>query len=130
MLWLYNKKSIWLSLFILWSLILTVVTLYPDSSKVIIESESDFRWDYLEHFLAYFIFGGTYILWRSNSNFTIKTIEMLILFVITFVFSIITEYAQVLIPGRTFNLIDMVYNVAGRISRHPGYLLPVHPYLP
>jgi VanZ family protein len=113
MLWLYNKKSIWLSLFILWSLILTVVALYPNSSKVVIETASDFRWDYLEHFLAYFIFGGIYILWRSNSDFSIRALEMFILFAITIAFSMITEYAQVLIPGRTFNIVDMLYNVGG-----------------
>ena len=25
----------------------------------------------------------------------------------------ITEYAQILIPGRTFNIVDMLYNVGG-----------------
>ena len=110
MLKLYNLKSLWLILFVLWTVLLTFVTVYPDSDKIIISSESGFRWDYLEHFIAYGIFGGLYILWRSRSDFTLKGIEMALLFAFTCIFSILTEYMQVMIPGRAFNVTDMVFN--------------------
>ena len=116
MLKLYNLKTLWLILFVLWTVLLTVVTVYPDSSKFILSSESGFRWDYLEHFVAYGIFGGLYILWRSRSDFTLRGIEMALLFAITSIFSILTEYMQVMIPGRNFNVADMVFNVAGVLA--------------
>ena len=116
MLKLYHKKFIWLTLFILWTLLLIIASVYPDSNKVIIEGESDFRWDYLEHFVAYFVFGGLYIVWRSNTDFVIRSIELAFLISVTCIFSLLTEYVQVMIPGRTFNIVDMLYNVGGVLT--------------
>lgn len=115
MLKLYNMKIAWMVLFILWTLLLLVVTLIPDSSKVILDTGSDFRWDYIEHLLAYFVFGSLFILWRSNARMVMRWADIVLLLSITFVFSVITEYAQILIPGRTFNFIDMFYNLGGLI---------------
>ncbi len=112
----YHKKAVWLILFILWSLLLIFVTVYPDSSKVIIQTSSGFRWDYLEHFLAYFIFGTLYILWRGDDDFGIRGTELAFLLSVTCAFSILTEYIQVLIPGRSFNVIDMLYNLFGVLA--------------
>ena len=120
MLKLYNLKSLWLILFVLWTLLLTIVAVYPDSQQVNLETGSDFRWDYLEHFIAYSIFGGLYIFWRSRSDFSIRGIEMAILFAFTFVFSTLTEYIQVMIPGRSFNVVDMLYNFGGVLT---GFLI-------
>jgi len=116
MLKLYHKKFIWLTLFILWTLLLIIASVYPDSNKVIINGESSFRWDYLEHFVAYFVFGGLYIVWRSNTDFIIRSIELAFLFSVTCIFSILTEYVQVMIPGRAFNIVDMLYNVGGVLT--------------
>lgn len=116
MLKLYNLKPLWLILFILWTVLLTVVSVCPDSNKVIISTDSGFRWDYLEHFVAYLIFGGLYILWRSRSDFTLKGLEMAMLIAITCIFSILTEYVQILIPDRTFNVMDMAFNVGGVLA--------------
>ena len=116
MLKLYNLKPLWLILFILWTVLLTVVSVCPDSNKVIISTDSGFRWDYLEHFVAYLIFGGLYILWRSRSDFTLKGLEMAMLIAITCIFSILTEYVQILIQDRTFNVMDMAFNVGGVLA--------------
>ncbi len=113
MLKLYYLKPLWLVLFILWTALLATVALIPDSSMVVIDTGSEFRWDYLEHFIAYLVFGSLYILWRSDTEFTLAGHEIAILFSGSIVFSILTEYAQVLIPGREFNFIDMVYNMLG-----------------
>ena len=109
----YHRKYFWFILFVFWTLLLVFVSVYPDSKKIVIEGKSDFRWDYLEHFVAYSVFGGLYIVWRANADFTIRNIELAFLFSITCVFSMLTEYVQLLIPGRSFNVIDMLYNVVG-----------------
>ena len=116
MLKLYNLKPLWLALFLLCTVVLIGVALVPDSSRVMIDTGSDFRWDYLEHLLAYFIFGSLFILWRSNANFMMKAVEMAILIAITCLFSLLTEYAQLLIPERTFNIYDMLYNLLGVLA--------------
>ena len=58
---------------------------------------------------------------------TIKGIDMAILFGITCVFSILTEYAQVLIPGRAFNVVDMLFNLAGVLG---GILITYFFFIP
>jgi VanZ family protein len=113
MLKLYNLKALWLVLFILCTAVLTAVALVPDSSMVIIDTGTDFRWDYLEHLLAYFVFGSLYILWRSNNKFLLKGVDVVILVAITCALSLISEYAQLLIPERTFNIYDMLFNLLG-----------------
>ena len=109
-------KAIWLVLFVLWALLLTFTAVYPDSGNIIIGNESGFRWDYLEHFIAYYIFGSLYVLWRSKQDFTMKGSEILILFAVALIFSIFTEYIQIIIPGRTFNFVDMLYNLGGILT--------------
>lgn len=73
------------------------------------------RMDYLLHFLAYFTFGSLYVLWRGNRNFEIKSTELAILSAAAISFSILMEYLQLLIPGRSFNVVDMLYNMIGVI---------------
>jgi VanZ family protein len=91
-------------------------TVIPDSRQVIQQGTENFRWDYLEHFVAYFAFGSLYILWRGSAEYTIRGRELILLFVVTCSFSILTEALQLLIPGRTFNPVDIFYNLAGVLS--------------
>ena len=85
----------------------------PNSKEIVQQNGTNFRLDYLEHFLAYFAFGTLYILWRGDRDFSIKGVELAVLFAVACSFSFLTEYMQLIIPGRTFNLIDVVYNLAG-----------------
>lgn len=112
----YYRKSIWLILFIFWTLLIISTSMIPYSGVSGEPGSSGFRWDYLEHFLAYFAFGSLYILWRSDRNFTIRKLELALLFTLATCFSILTEYIQIFIPGRAFNYIDVLYNLAGVIS--------------
>ncbi|MFC2115372.1 VanZ family protein [Bacteroidota bacterium] len=121
----YHKKYIWLTGFIIWTLFILFVSLVPDSKEIIEQSTENFRWDYLEHFLAYFAFGTLYILWRGDRDFTIKGLELAVLFAVACSFSFLTECLQMLIPGRTFNIIDVVYNLAGVL----GSILVIYYYL-
>jgi VanZ family protein len=116
MLKLYHKKPVWLVLFIVWTLLIMVISLVPDTNEIIRKSISSFRWDYLEHFIAFFVFGTFYLLWRADVNFSIKGTELAILIAVSIVFAMLTEYAQVFIPGRTFNIIDAAYNISGVLA--------------
>ena len=109
----YHKKNLWLTVFIVWTLLILAGTVIPDTKEVIAQKTANFRWDYLEHFLAYFIFGSLCILWRSDTNYSIKGGEGLIMIALTFAFAVLTEFIQILIPGRAFNVIDITCNLSG-----------------
>ena len=112
---LYHKKYIWLSMFIIWTLLIIFLSVMPNFNEVIKQNSYKFRLDYLFHFFAYFAFGSIYVFWRGNRNYEIKGVELAILIAVTISFSILTEYVQLLIPGRTFNMVDIIYNISGVI---------------
>ena len=109
----YHKKYIWLTGFILWTLFILLATVIPDTGKVIQQKTENFRWDYLEHFIAYFVLGTLFILWRGDKNFSIRKTELIIIFATAGSYAILTEFLQLLIPGRAFNIIDILFNLTG-----------------
>ena len=111
---LVRHKILLLCLSIAWLVCLAVLSLIPyDGSEILPETDSDFRWDYLEHFSGYLALGGLVTLWRLNRNFTLPFLEIIIIIGTGFVVSFLLEYGQIFIPGRTFNIIDVVYNISG-----------------
>lgn len=115
MIQLYHKKAIWLSLFIVWTSLIIYLSLRPGSNEILRKEFFKLRMDYLLHFVAYFAFASLYIMWRSNRNFAIRSIELAMITAVGISFSILMEYLQLLIPGRAFNVVDMAYNTLGTI---------------
>ena len=108
-----RRKLIFCILFIIWTVLLILLSVWPYTDTTVRQELSDFRWDYLEHFTFYFILTFLYILWRRDLNYSIRTAELILFFVAGFIFCWLTEYIQIFIPGRSFNIMDMIYNIAG-----------------
>ena len=121
----YHMKYIWLTGFILWTLFITVLSVMPYSREFIEQNSRILKWDSLQHFLAYFAMGTFYIMWRGDRSYSIKWGELAVIFAVACSFSFFTEYVQLIIPGRNFNIIDMIYNLAGVL----GSILIVYFYL-
>ena len=111
-----SRKIIFGIIFSVWLIILILLSLWPTVNSIIRQNISEFRWDYLEHFLCYFILGLFYILWRINQNLYIPASEFILFLLAGLFFSWLTEYIQVNIPGRAFNIYDMISNMVGIIS--------------
>ncbi len=112
---LYLKKVLWFSLFAAWTLFIIYMSVRPSPSEILKKHFFEFRMDYLMHLAAYFVLASLYVIWRGNRQFEIRSIELAILSATAISFSILIEYIQLLIPGRAFNVVDMVYNVLGVI---------------
>jgi len=92
-----------------WLFAILVLSVLPFKQEKQIELVGmPFRLDYLEHFAVFFILGFLYVL-RTKMNFPRRLNEMFLLIV----YAVITEVIQLLIPGRTFNPWDLIYNVSG-----------------
>lgn len=111
-----SGKIIFGILFSVWTILLILLSLWPAANNIIRQNISEFRWDYLEHFLFYFILGLLYILWRIDQHFYIRVFEFLLFLAGGLIFSWLTEYIQILIPSRAFNPYDMISNMTGIIS--------------
>ena len=110
---LYYSKLIWIILLILWAGLLFIIGVIPDTGDLIQQPLSTFRWDHLEHFTGYFILGMIFVIWRGDRSFRIQAIELIAFLVIGSLFGWLAEYIQIFIPGRSFNIIDMLYNFLG-----------------
>jgi VanZ family protein len=113
---LYFIKLLWIILLVFWACLLFIVSVIPDTSDLIQQSTSSFRWDYLEHFGGYFILGMIFVLWRGDRSFRIQASELIWFMVAGIIFGWIAEYIQIFVPGRSFNIIDMLYNFLGILS--------------
>ena len=74
-----------------------------------------FRLDYILHFLAYFTLTCSYFLWKRD-KFKLKIfIVILVYFLFSLLLATGTELIQMIIPGRTFNPVDIYANITGTI---------------
>jgi VanZ family protein len=115
MIQLYLKKVIWFGLFTAWTLFIIYMSVRPGPGELLKKHIFEMRMDYILHFGAYFTLGSLYVLWRGSRQFEIRSLELGIFSATAISFSILIEYIQLLIPGRAFNIMDMVYNVLGVI---------------
>ena len=104
-------------LFFTWYLLLIIVSLIPHlPTPKIRVFDSTIRLDYFIHFLEYFSLSILFMLWRINKNSNLKSRMMLLFGVVGMGVAFLGEIYQKLIPGRTFNLIDVICNFAGFVA--------------
>lgn len=113
---LLENKTLFKSLFWIWMIILVALSSIPNipTQKVNIWDEP-FRLDYLEHFL---VFGGLmalYVGWKSDNNGMIKLSNHYLNLVYLILYAALNESIQIWIPGRTFNPLDLLYNILGLV---------------
>ncbi len=104
--------------FFLWSILIIFFSVIPGDDLVNLGNEdSRFRWDYLEHFAVFSLFAILFLLWQRNN----PTRKVFIALLITGIsFASFTELLQLFIESRSFNYIDLLFNIAGL---HSGYFI-------
>lgn len=97
-----------------WVTAVVTVSSIPSLPTLAIETErSVIRLDYLIHFIEYGIMLVLALMAFSDRLFGIQTRKFVIVTVGIVLFAIIDEFHQKLIPGRSFNVKDIMSNVAG-----------------
>lgn len=103
--------------FWLWLVFIAVVSSLPNiPTQEINIWDEPFRLDYLEHFGVFAILLGLFTLWKSDDSglFNIRKNYPFVLGLLFF--AIIDELHQLWIPGRSYNPLDLIYNLLGSIS--------------
>lgn len=110
-----NKSKILNYTFWFWFMMVTILSVIPGTPKSRVNVWGlEFRMDYLEHLVVYFILGMLYA--GRKGRIVNETIIIKVLYIFMWmIFAIATELVQKLIAGRSFNPNDMYYNVAGII---------------
>ncbi len=98
---------------LIWFTLILVLSVLPSSTPDTLTIDRfEFRMDYLLHFLIYLPLGYALMRWglsNRNAKGLIYTIILLLLF------SMLPEALQYIIPYRTFNPYDLLFNLAGTI---------------
>ncbi len=100
--------------FWIWLAVLLFLTYFPQLPTAELEiGDEIFRLDYLGHLIFYFVLIVLFIL--SRLEILYNKFNKLLLFSLFagIVFATLTELSQKYIPGRTYNIFDLVYNCMG-----------------
>jgi VanZ family protein len=113
---LLENKKLFKLLFWIWLLVIFILSSLPNipTQKINVWDEP-WRLDYVEHFLVFGALAGLFVLWKSKQGkFQIKNYYLPLLGLI--IFAAADEIHQIWIPGRSFNPLDLIYNILGLIS--------------
>ncbi len=102
----------------LWVLsFIIIASLLPNSAhRSIMPSNTFFLFKNLPHFFAYATLALFYFISRSNIYSRISYLRAFFYFVFILFLSIILERLQMFVPGRVYNIADIVSNIAGTFT--------------
>lgn len=100
--------------FWLWLLFIAIVSSLPNipTQKINIWDQP-FRLDYLAHFGVFAILLGLFVLWKADKNALFSIRKQYVFIVILALFAVADEVHQIWIPGRSYNPLDLIYNLSG-----------------
>jgi VanZ family protein len=79
-------------------------------------AKSDIRLDYAIHFLEYGFLASLAYLTFTGSDFKMPVKKYLLVTFLVVCFALFDEFHQKLIPGRTFNVKDIISNLTGIVA--------------
>ncbi len=110
-------KLFWSAAFFGWTVLLLIASVIPTTG---LEpeggSKSDFRWDYPLHFIVFLILPLLFIYWRNISGAGNRMRELTWFLLTGTIYAGLTEAIQLFIDGRSFNPVDLLYNITGVIA--------------
>ncbi|MBN2237024.1 MAG: VanZ family protein [Bacteroidales bacterium] len=114
---LLSYKTLLKASFWLWLLLIVIVSSLPNvPTQEINLWDEPFRLDYLEHFGVFAILQGIFVLWKADENGFFHLRNHLIFVGGLILFAVIDELHQLWIPGRSYNSLDLMYNLIGSFA--------------
>ena len=101
-------------LLVIWTLLIISSSSIPGIPTPKIETaDKEIRLDYIIHFIEYAGLAFLGILSFTPSTMIMSRKKVFIIASSLMLFALADEFHQLLIPGRTFNPVDIVFNLAG-----------------
>ena len=102
---------------VIWIALIIVFSSLPRLPEIKIEGHSfEIRLDYLIHFVEYFTLAFLSLLTFDRAGHNKRINRVVAIFFLLMLFAAIDETHQLLIPGRSFNPLDMLFNFTGIIG--------------
>lgn len=97
-----------------WVIMIIVISLTPDLPVLKVHTaKKEIRLDYLIHFCEYGFTAFMAYLAFSGKNFRIAGWRLLLITACVILFALAEEFHQKMVPGRTFNIRDVLSNILG-----------------
>jgi VanZ family protein len=104
-------------IFIGWLLTIIIVSSIPSIPTLKIHvAKSEFRLDYLMHFCEYGFLSFMAFLTYSGIEFKVSFRKFFLICTGLMVFAILDEFHQKFIPGRSYNVSDIMSNISGIVG--------------
>lgn len=110
-----TNKAFWSWIFIFWTFALVIMSIIPNSvpHALQIGESSIVRTDYILHFISFLVLPIFYFLSGEKNILRKISLNIWLTLIAGVIFAILTETIQIYIPGRTFNILDMIWNIFG-----------------
>jgi VanZ family protein len=96
--------------------IITVSSIPSIPTLKIKTAHSSIRLDYLIHFCEYGTLTFLALLWKAEKDYAVNLRKFLIITALLMLFATADEFHQKLIPGRSFNIKDILSNLSGVVG--------------
>lgn len=93
--------------------VLTVSSIPSIPTLKIHTDKADIRLDYIIHFIEYGILAFLVFLYFTGKDYQMSARKYILVTAGLIIFAVLDEFHQKLIPGRSFNIYDMVSNASG-----------------
>jgi VanZ family protein len=104
-------------LLIAWVLAIIIISSTPSVPVLKIHTaKAEIRLDYLIHFCEYGVLTFMAFLTFASNEFKISNKKIILITICLIAFAILDEYHQKLIPGRSFNVKDIISNISGILA--------------
>ena len=104
-------------LFIFWLLTIIILSSIPNVPTIKLHTaKTEFRLDYTMHFCEYCLLTFLTFLSLAGREFKFSTRKVIIIALSLMLFAFLDELHQKLIPGRSYNIIDILSNESGIIA--------------
>jgi VanZ family protein len=112
-----RNRSLFAILFYTWLAALLVLTFYPNLPDLKIQVRHEwFRLDYIGHFGFYSGLIVIFFIWQAGWRARVPSRLIIMAVFGGSIIAVATEFSQLIIPGRSFNPIDMACNFAGILT--------------
>ena len=117
-----RNTRFWSLILVFWVCILIILNVIPNYTppSLKLEEYSALRTDYVLHFLSFLILPVFYFLSGRKTLFDLILKTSWSLIIAGIFFAAFVEGIQIIVPGRSFNPLDMLFNVSGLLAGIPA----------
>jgi VanZ family protein len=102
---------------LIWIIFIVIFSSIPSLPTMKIQTHTSvIRLDYLIHFCVYGFLAFLAYLTYSDNHFKLNLRKYIIITTVVILFAILDEFHQKLIPGRSYNVKDILSNISGIIA--------------